>query len=79
MYQAIEAVCRDGRIVPMEPVQFQEDEHLLIVRLPAPTSGPTPAAAQAADWQQFVGVLQASSNWQGDPQTVQEGIRREWD
>lgn len=34
MYQAIEAVSRAGVIVPLEPVQFEEEEHLLILRLP---------------------------------------------
>ena len=35
MYQAIEAVCRAGQIVPLEPVHFEENEHLVIVRMPA--------------------------------------------
>ena len=79
MYQAIEAVCRAGRIVPLEPVQFQEDEHLVIVRLPMTVAEKSIDVAPPADWQQFVGVLQASSNWQGDAQAVQEVLRREWD
>jgi hypothetical protein len=33
----------------------------------------------AADWQEFVGLLKTSPNWQGDPQAVQEAMRCEWD
>jgi hypothetical protein len=79
MYQAIEAVCRAGQIVPLEPVHFEENEHLVIVRLPVAALGSTAVPAAAPDWQTFVGALQGSTNWQGDPQTVQEGMRREWD
>ena len=49
MYQAIEAVCRNGTIKPLEPIVFDEDEHLLIVRLPRGPLGPqstgTPGAS----------------------------------
>lgn len=84
MYQAIEAICRAGQIIPLEPVQFQEDEHLVIVRLPlAAAVGLRPASTAPApatgDWQQFAGMLKDSPNWNGDPQSVQEAMRREWD
>lgn len=77
MYQAIEAVCRSGQIVPLEPVHFEENEHLVIVRLPVAALCSTAVSAAAPDWQTFVGALQVSPNWQSDPQTVQEGMRRE--
>lgn len=34
MYQAIEAVYQQSRIQPLEPVSFDENEHLVILRLP---------------------------------------------
>ena len=34
MYQAIEAISKGGVIQPLEPVQFDENEHLVIIRLP---------------------------------------------
>lgn len=42
---------------------------------------PTPSvpAPATGDWQQFAGVLKDSPNWNGDPQAVQEAMRREWD
>ena len=78
MYQAIEAICRAGQIIPLEPVRFEENEHLVIVRLPAaPAAAIPPAKTQAAagDWQHFVGLLKDSPNWNGDPQAVQEAMR----
>ncbi|MBF0158941.1 MAG: hypothetical protein HQL58_05405 [Magnetococcales bacterium] len=33
MYQAIEAVCKNGTIFPIEPVSFDEEEPLVILRL----------------------------------------------
>ena len=86
MYQAIEAICRAGQIIPLEPVRFEENEHLVIVRLPVlaavvPVPDRTAATVPviADDWRQFAGVLKDSPNWNGDPQAVQEAMRREWD
>ena len=78
MYQAIEAICRAGQIIPLEPVRFEENEHLAIVRMPAaPAAAIPPAKTQAAadDWQHFAGLLKDSPNWNGDPQAVQEAMR----
>lgn len=44
MYQAIEAVCQQGRIQPLEPVSFDENEHLVILRLPRIPITSTPPA-----------------------------------
>ena len=57
---------------------------LRLVRLPlAAAVGLRPASTAPApatgDWQQFAGVLKDSPNWNGDPQAVQEAMRREWD
>ncbi len=41
MYQAIEAVCLQGRIQPLEPVSFEENERLVILRLPKTLAHPT--------------------------------------
>ena len=79
MVQAIEAVCRGGQIVPLEPVQFEENEHLVIVRMPAAGAAVPAQAEKAADWESFVGVLKGSPHWNGDPQDVQEALRHEWD
>lgn len=78
MYHAIEAICRAGQIIPLEPVRFEENEHLVIVRLPVSSAAAT-APVIADDWRQFAGVLKDSPNWNGDPQAVQEAMRREWD
>lgn len=40
MYQAIEAICLNGTIKPLEPVVFDEKEHLVILRLPRFPVGP---------------------------------------
>lgn len=80
MYEAVEAICRAGQIIPLEPVRFEENEHLMIVRLPAmPRVEPVTKLPVAADWQSFVGVLQNSPNWNGDPLAVQEAMRDDWD
>ncbi len=79
MHPAIEAVCRGGQIVPLEPVQFREDERLVIVRLPAPDEGAGARVAAPAEWRSFVGTLRDSPHWQGDPMVIQEALRSEWD
>lgn len=82
MHPAIEAVCRGGQIVPLEPVQFEEDERLVIVRLPRLAQGgvePAMQGATRADWRSFVGHLRESPHWRGDPLAVQEAMRSEWD
>ena len=45
MYPAIEAVCRAGRIVLLEAVRFEENEHLVIVRMPAARTAAMPPNA----------------------------------
>jgi len=33
MYQAIEAISRGGSVEPLEPVQFEDNERLVILRI----------------------------------------------
>lgn len=79
MHPAIEAVCRGGQIIPLEPVSFAEDERVVIVRLPAQARVNDAASAPLADWRLFVGSLKDSPHWSGDPVLVQEALRSEWD
>ena len=83
MYQAVEAVCRAGQIVPLEPVRFEENEQVLIVRIPVVPSRPVSTAAEGtapvATWHQFVGRLKGAPNWSGDPLAIQESMRHDWD
>lgn len=81
-------------MLPTYQALLQPDGHLQFVDLPAEllrrprqvlvTFTEEPAAAtdtteSVADWQGFVGALKGSPHWNGDPQTVQEAMRREWD
>lgn len=78
MHQAVDAVCRDGQIVPLEAVDFRENERLLIVRLSnAPANDSD--SVQAKDWSTFAGVLKESPNWADDPTQIQQAMRHEWD
>lgn len=80
MVQAVEAVCRDGRIVPLEAVTFIENEPLVIVRVSAQTHRPAHAEApvQTGGWQSLAGRLKDSPHWNGDPDSVHEALRGEW-
>lgn len=79
MYPAIAAVSRAGVIEPLEPVVFEENERLVILRLSKPYAGEPSTAAQAADWRAWVGRLKDSPSWGGDPVAEQQDMRREWD
>lgn len=78
MYQAIEAISRAGVIQPLEPVQFDENEPLVILRLAKSQAAPTPAA-QAIDWRTLAGSLKNSPSLNDDPLVIQQRMRREWD
>ena len=77
-------------MLPTYQALLQPDGHLQFVDLPAEllrrprqvlvtfTEEPpaaTDAPAPAADWQAFVGALQGSAHWNGDPLVVQEAMR----
>jgi hypothetical protein len=34
MLQAVEVVVKQGMVVPLEPIELEEDAHFLLVRLP---------------------------------------------
>ncbi len=60
MYQAIEAVCRRGVVHPLEPVDFKENERLILIRLPL--SAPPPAHHQGAGFQSLFGILKSDTH-----------------
>ncbi len=79
MYQAIEATAKAGTIQPLEPVQFDEDEHLVILRIPKTWGSQIATTAKPSGWGGLIGALKASPNLNGDPVQIQQDMRREWD
>ncbi|MEO5796108.1 MAG: antitoxin family protein [Rhodoferax sp.] len=79
MYQAIEAVSLSGVIQPLEPVVFDENEQLVILRISKSIHMQAVPQAQPADWKQWVGTLKASPHLNGDPVDIQQAMRHEWD
>lgn len=78
MIQAIEAISKSGVIEPLEPVQFEENEHLVILRLSKPSLAEGDIKV-GKDWRQFAGILRASPNFNSDPLLIQQELRDEWD
>ena len=79
MYQAIEAISKAGVIEPLEPVLFEENEHLVILRLSKAYVHTSGSPTQSADWKRWVGVLRDSPSLNGDPLAIQQQVRNEWD
>ena len=79
MYQAIVAISTAGVIRPLETVQFEENEHLVILRIPKTWPSATQASATPASWNSLVGALKTSPNLNEDPVLLQQKARREWD
>ena len=79
MYQAIEAISKAGIIQPLEPVEFDENEHLVILRLSKTYASHSVAPDQAADWKRWAGALKDSPNLNDDPLVIQQNMRHEWD
>ncbi|MBF0135938.1 MAG: antitoxin family protein [Magnetococcales bacterium] len=82
MLEAVEAVCINGIIKPLEPIIFEDAEHLVILRFPKTISPAQPAHTPqnvTVEWQQLVGVLKNSPNFKGDPAAIQRAMRHEWD
>jgi hypothetical protein len=78
MYQAIEAQCRHGRIEPLEPVVFDENETLVILRLPRADGGervPSQESDTLFDPMPFSGMI----DWPEDGLDYQRRMRAEWD
>ncbi len=78
MYPAIEAIAKGGIIEPMEPVKFDDNEHLIILRL-SKSWTQSHVTAPTKDWRDFVGSLKSSPHFNGDPVVVQQRLRDEWD
>ena len=86
MLRTYEALLQpDGQLQFLEPptVQTRTPRRVLVTFTDdaaehASVSGAAPNPGQA-DWTALVGALKASPNWQGDPQAVQEAMRRDWD
>jgi predicted DNA-binding antitoxin AbrB/MazE fold protein len=79
MYQAIEAISTAGVIRPLEPILFDENEHLVILRLSKTYVGTVAARTQPVDWKRWAGVLKDSPNLNDDPVAIQQAMRHEWD
>lgn len=56
MYPAIEAIAKGGIIEPLEPVEFEDNEQLVILRLTKPWTKKG-VTAPPQDWHEFVGTL----------------------
>ena len=79
MYQAIEAISKAGVIQPLEPVRFDENEHLVILRLSKTYVGAVALPTQASDWKSWAGMLKDSPSLNQDPVALQQAMRHEWD
>lgn len=77
MYPTIEAIAKGGVIEPLEPVKFDDNEHVYILRLSKPLSVPREIQPES-DWRKFAGCLKSSPNFNEDPVTLQREIRNEW-
>jgi predicted DNA-binding antitoxin AbrB/MazE fold protein len=76
MYQAIEAVSKSGYIYPLEPIEFEENEQLIVLRLSKKWHKET--VSETKDWRKFAGALKDSTAFEGDPVEIQRAMRDEW-
>ena len=77
MYPAIEAIAKGGIIEPLELVEFEDNEQLVILRLSKPWTEKDVTASRQ-DWHDFVGTLKSSPHFNDDPVAVQQSLRDEW-
>jgi hypothetical protein len=77
MYPTIDAIAKGGIIEPLEPVKFDDNEHLYILRLSKPMI-PSAGSRPVADWREFAGTLKSSPNFNEDPVALQRELRNEW-
>lgn len=77
MYPAIEAIAKGGIIEPLEPVEFEDNEQLVILRLTKPWTEKG-VTAPPQDWHDFVGTLKSSPHFNDDPVAIQQSFRDEW-
>jgi hypothetical protein len=78
MYQAIEAISKSGVIQLLEPIEFEENEPLVVLRLSKKWTAPE-TAAPSKDWREFAGQLKSSPTFAGDSVHIQQEMRNEWD
>lgn len=78
MYQAIEAISKAGVIQPLEPVLFDENEHLVILRLSKTYMGTAASPSPPTDWKSWTGALKGSPHLNDDPLAIQQAMRHEW-
>ncbi len=78
MYQAIEAISKSGVIELLEPIEFEENEPLVVLRLTKKVVTPE-MATPSKDWRKFTGQLKSSPTFAGDPVHIQQEMRNEWD
>jgi len=80
MYQAIEAISKLGIIQLLEPVQLEENEQLVVLRISKrSTHTETPVSVPSKDWRNFVGLLKLSPVFGDDPLAIQQEMRNDWD
>jgi hypothetical protein len=74
MYPAMEAMAKGGIIEPLEPVEFEDNEQLVILRLTKPWTEKG-VTAPPQDWHNFVGTLKSSPHFNDDPVAIQQSLR----
>ena len=61
MYQTVEAIVRNGRLVPVEPVEMEENARFLLVRLtPQPMPNLTESVSADEERQRRLAAFRAS-------------------
>ena len=78
MYQAIDAISKSSVIQLLEPIEFEENEPLVVLRLSKKSTAPE-TSTSSKDWRKFAGQLKSSSTFAGDPLKIQQDMRNEWD
>ena len=78
MYQAIEAISKSGVIQLLEPIEFDENEPLVVLSLSKKLTTPE-MTTPLKDWRKFTGQLKSSPAFTGDPGLIQQEMRNEWD
>ena len=79
MYQAIEAVSKSGMIQLLEPVQLEENEQLVVLRISKRATYLETSSSPSKDWRKFVGFLKSSAVFGDDPLAIQQEMRSDWD
>ena len=78
MYQAIDAISKPGVIQLLEPIEFEENEPLVVLRLSKKSTAPE-TTTPSKDWRKFAGQLKSFSAFEGDSLKIQQDMRNEWD